>query len=422
MVRLFPSSEIYVPDHPEAHGFYELELPDAFRWIKQEAKCWLPVEHIAHLSNPMLRVTATAGRNECYLAVYLDGAFLGTERIDRYGSYYFHLPSKPPATSGAVGICLRVDHVEPAANDPRILGLPIYGVDAIDLNSGWDGFDERRYVADQVRVFRATESPLSATLDNCQLHDDGVILDVGAGMGWSTALLAARTGARVFAVDLHQYDACTGASFRGELLRRMRRHVPVLIQEPGFDRVQQLDQVINNCAFFTMDAQQLLFRDRLFDFIFSLNAFEHIPNPGHALQEISRVLKPGGYVFLQFSPLYYSDVGHHLFGLTDTPWVHLLYERAEIKRMILDSGRVPNEVDNILDSLNGYRVQQYLETFHNSGLNIVETHIHKSFSVEGAKQSEEFTKLKVRYHEEDLSTSGITAIFRKRKSKSDKTW
>lgn len=413
MVRLFPSSEIYVPDHPEEHGFYELELPDAFRWIKQEARCWLPVEYIARLSSPMFKVTATTGRNECYLTIYLDDAFLGTERIDRYGSYYFHLPSKPWATSGSVEICFRVDHVELAENDPRILSLPIYGVDAVDLNSGWDGFDERRYLADQVRVFRAAEFPLSATLDHCKLRPDSVILDVGAGMGWSTALLAARTGAKVFGVDLHHYDACTGNSFRGELLRRMRRHVPVLIQEPGFERIQQLEQVIDNCTFFTMDAQQLLFRDGLFDFVFSLNAFEYIPNPCRALQEISRVLKPGGTVFLQFNGLYFSDGGHHLYGLTDIPWVHLLHERAEIKKMILSAGKIPNEVDNILDTLNGYSVKQYLEIFTNTDLNIVEKHIHKSFSVEGADRSEEFTKLKVRYPEEDLSTSGMTVILQK---------
>src|SRR5262247_3804261 len=137
MVRLFPSSEIHVPDHPEAHGFYELELPDAFRWIKPEAKCWLPVENMARLSSPMLRVTATTRRNERYLAVYLDGAFLGTERIDRYGAYYFHLPCMPLATSGALEICFRVDRIEPSESDPRALALPIYGVDVIDLGCGW---------------------------------------------------------------------------------------------------------------------------------------------------------------------------------------------------------------------------------------------------------------------------------------------
>jgi SAM-dependent methyltransferase len=414
MVRLFPSSEIYVPDHSEEHGFYELELPDAFRWIKPEAKCWLPVEHITRLASPMLRVTATTGRNECYLGVYYDGTFLGTERIDRYGSYYFHLPSKPLTPSGAVEISFRVDRIEPSENDPRILALPVYGVDAIDLNSGWDGFDERCYLADQVRAFRAAETPLSVTLDDCKLRPDSLILDVGAGMGWSTALLAARTGARVFGVDLHPYDACTGDSFRGELLRRIRRHVPVLMQEPGFERIQQPEQVIDNCAFFTMDAQQLLFRDGLFDFVFSLNAIEYIPQPGLAVQEISRVLKPGGTAFLHFNSLYFSDGGHHLYGLIDIPWVHLLYERAEIKKMILDAGKIPNEVDNILDSLNGYSVKQYLEIFDNTDLNIVEKHIHKSLSVNGADRSEEFTKLKERYSEEDLGTSGMTVILRKR--------
>src|SRR5215510_11780252 len=108
MVQLFPASEIFVPEHPEEHGFYELELPDAFRWIKQDARCWLSAEHIAHLSSPMLRVTATTGGNERFLSIYLDGAFLGTERIDRYGSYYFHLPFKPLTPSGSVEICFRV--------------------------------------------------------------------------------------------------------------------------------------------------------------------------------------------------------------------------------------------------------------------------------------------------------------------------
>jgi hypothetical protein len=143
MIRLFPSSEVFVPNQPEANGFHELELPDAFRWIKQEAICWLPAEIIARLSSPVLRITATAGRSERFLSVYMDGDFLATQQIDRYGSYYYHVPSEGLNKAGLVEICLRVDRVESSESDPRILGLPICGVDAIDLNSGWDGFDER---------------------------------------------------------------------------------------------------------------------------------------------------------------------------------------------------------------------------------------------------------------------------------------
>jgi SAM-dependent methyltransferase len=413
MVRLFPSSEICVPNHPDEHGFYGLELPDAFRWIKQEAMCWLPAENIARLSSPMLRITATVGRSERFLSVSMDGDFLGTQRIDRYGSYYYHVPSERVNKSEPVEICLRVDRVESSESDPRTLGLPIYGVDAIDLKSGWDGFEERRYLADQVKIFRATESPLSALLGSLRLAPESLILDVGAGMGWSTVLLAAKTGSEVLGVDLHQYDSPTGDSFKGELLRRFRRHLPVLTQELGFDRFQHLEQVIDACAFYTMDVRRLLFRDELFDFVFSLNAFEHISDPRRALQDVSRVLKPGGHVFLLFTPLYFADGGHHLSHLTDIPWIHLLYERAEIKKMILDAGKVPNEVDHILDSLNGYSLSQYLDIFDKTDLDVLEKQIHRGFSLAGAEGSEEFRRLKVRYPEEELTTLGLTVILQK---------
>jgi SAM-dependent methyltransferase len=413
MVRLFTSSEVFVTNHPEQHGFYDLELPDAFRWIKQEATCMLPAAKINCLASPMLRITANAARTDRFLSVYLGGHFLGTQRIDRYGSYYFHVSPERLHRTGEIEICLRVDRAEPVGSDPRTLGLPVYGIDAIDLDSGWDGFEERHYLADQIRVFSATQFTLSALLDHCALGPDSLILDVGGGMGWSTALLAARTGAKVFGIDLHRYDANAGDSFRGELMNRLRRHLPILVQEPGFERFEQLEQVIDNCTFFSMNAQQLLFRDDLFDFVFSLNAFEHIPDPGRSLQEISRVLKPGGHVFLQFNGLYFSDDGHHLSTLTDVPWIHLLYDRDEIKKIISEAGKSANEVDNILDSLNGYNVRQYLAIFDQTDLQILEKHIHRDFSFAGSEGSEEFSKLKELYPEEDLTTSGITIILRK---------
>jgi SAM-dependent methyltransferase len=413
MIRLFTSSEVFVANHPEGHGFYDLELPHAFRWIKQEAKCLLPAKQIARLASPILRVTANTARSERFLSIYIGGDFLGTQRIDRYGAYYFQVSPERCQTTGNIEICLRVDRAEPVGSDPRTLGLPIYAIDVIDLESGWDGFEERRYLADQIKVFSPTKFTLSALLDHCGLGPGSLILDIGGGLGWSTALLAARTGARVVGVDLHRYDACTGNSFHGELMNRLRRHLPILMQEPGFEKFQNLEQVIDNCSFLTMDAQQLLFRDGLFDFVFSLNVFMHIPDPGRALQEISRVLKPGGHAFLQFNGLYFSDDGHHLSALTDVPWIHLLHDRAEIKKFILEAGKSASEVDGILDSLNGYSVRQYLEIFEKTDLQILEKHIHRGFSFARSEGSEEFRKLKEIYPEEDLTTSGITVVLRK---------
>ncbi|MEZ0168119.1 class I SAM-dependent methyltransferase [Microvirga sp. TS319] len=43
-----------------------------------------------------------------------------------------------------------------------------------------------------------------------------------------------------------------------------------------------------------MDARELHFPARSFDFIFSFHALEHIPRPEQALAEMARVLKPGG--------------------------------------------------------------------------------------------------------------------------------
>jgi hypothetical protein len=85
MVRLFPPSEIFVPDQPEEYGFYALELPDSFRWIKQEARCSFPANHMSGVASPVVKITANTRGSERFLSVYMDGDFLGTQRIDRYG-------------------------------------------------------------------------------------------------------------------------------------------------------------------------------------------------------------------------------------------------------------------------------------------------------------------------------------------------
>jgi ubiquinone/menaquinone biosynthesis C-methylase UbiE len=65
--------------------------------------------------------------------------------------------------------------------------------------------------------------------------------------------------------------------------------------------------------------------DKSYDLIVSWSALEHIPNPRTVFEECLRILKPGGYLYLQFGPLYYSPWGYHHYSVLKCPYLHLLF-------------------------------------------------------------------------------------------------
>ncbi len=84
-----------------------------------------------------------------------------------------------------------------------------------------------------------------------------------------------------------------------------------------------------------MDATDLDFESGSFDAVFSLSAFEHIPDPEEVIKEIARVLRPGGSAVI-ITHFITSDSGIHdprLFGeRQDLPWwAHL---RRETKHLV----------------------------------------------------------------------------------------
>jgi ubiquinone/menaquinone biosynthesis C-methylase UbiE len=54
------------------------------------------------------------------------------------------------------------------------------------------------------------------------------------------------------------------------------------------------------------------FEDNSFDFVFSCSLIEHVKDPKKMMDEIKRVLKPNGLLYLSFPP-FYSPVGGHYF-------------------------------------------------------------------------------------------------------------
>lgn len=67
------------------------------------------------------------------------------------------------------------------------------------------------------------------------------------------------------------------------------------------------------------------FDDNSFDFIFCSSLIEHVENPGDMMQEIKRVLKGDGYLYMSFPPFYSLYGGHHL-----SPF-HYLGEKMALK-------------------------------------------------------------------------------------------
>src|SRR6516164_633683 len=57
-----------------------------------------------------------------------------------------------------------------------------------------------------------------------------------------------------------------------------------------------------------VDIQAIAHPDRSFDSVFSCETIEHVPSPGKAVRELSRVLKPGGKLFLT-TPNYLGAIG-----------------------------------------------------------------------------------------------------------------
>jgi len=100
------------------------------------------------------------------------------------------------------------------------------------------------------------------------------LLDCGCGPGTVTVGLAeAVSPGQVVGVDLHEGQV--------DIASKMAR-----------------DRGINNLTFKAASVYQLPFQDRSFDAVFSHALFEHLGEPEAALEEIRRVLRPGGIVGL----------------------------------------------------------------------------------------------------------------------------
>jgi SAM-dependent methyltransferase len=181
-------------------------------------------------------------------------------------------------------------------------------------------------------------------LFNISLGEASVVLELGAGTGMHTGFLSHNFG-RVLATDIFKYAALRGGTFL--------QHVAAEHAKYGYPfHPEKID-------FVTSSAMDLILKDDVADLGVSIDSFEHIPEPESALRELVRCVKPGGYVYLQFDPIWTADTGSHFSQYVAEPWGHLIYDTALFVEKMRTAGAREYEISSFVFGINRKRVAYY---------------------------------------------------------------
>lgn len=162
------------------------------------------------------------------------------------------------------------------------------------------------------------------------------------------------------------------------------------------------------------------------DCIFTWSVFEHVSQEylDAIVTDLRNVLRPGGYIFLQIAPLYYSADGGHLFELAPQPWAHLSLQMNQLKHKILTAkkttaaGQLLNAQDegqfqkykeavwSCFQTLNKVTADDIVDLFNRNGFRLVREHRTEC-------KPEPSEALKRVFNEEVLKTEQIVVLFQK---------
>lgn len=163
-------------------------------------------------------------------------------------------------------------------------------------------------------------------------------LELGAGMAWHSALLAAHSDARVLAVEPAWATSTPYNHNNVYFFKRLSASQPELQRLLTFEEDAHGEPRSvcfgERLQLAVASAGALPVQSAVADLVFSYNVVEHLPDLHAAFAEAARVLKPGGYLFGSTEPLFFSSQGNHLQDMFYLPWGHLLWEPEEFLSLV----------------------------------------------------------------------------------------
>ncbi len=140
------------------------------------------------------------------------------------------------------------------------------------------------------------------------------------------------------------------------------------------ERTKRLDFVAGNLC------EQLPLAAESFDLICSWNSFEHLESPQAALAELQRMCKKGGYIYLDFAPLWCSPLGLHALTF-HMPYPQFLFSEETIEVKMKE--RAPDAPTSIAqegawtdnkkhtDLMNKWRIGDFRALWKKSGCELI---------------------------------------------------
>lgn len=180
------------------------------------------------------------------------------------------------------------------------------------------------------------------------------VLEVGCGEGLMAAGMALGYGAQVRGIEISEgFRAC-------ETILRDRLGLDGLPPTLAFEQVSEGD----------------LGSARDFDVAASWSVFEHVRRGllNATIADLRDRLRPGGLVFLQIAPLYFSPDGAHLWALGHGAWEHLTRQASEIEAEIAAADlpdRRRRSLSNMLSRLNRVTAPELRRRFEDAGFEVL---------------------------------------------------